>query len=84
MLHLAQSNVGHGYRLGDEHLESSSAKRPKGTGDSSSAGAISVSDRQGANHILGCIKHSSEVVVIPLYLVKMQPHFEYCVHFWAP
>lgn len=37
---------------------------------------------------LGCIKHSSaswsKSVVIPLYLMMMQPHFEYCVHFWAP
>jgi len=64
--------------------EQLSREGPGGAGDSSSAGASSVSGSQGAKHILGCIKHSSEVVVIPLYLVKMQPHFEYCVHFWAP
>lgn len=61
--------------------EQLSREGPGGAGDSSSAGAISVSDRQGAYHILGCIKHSSEVVVIPLYLVKIHPHFEYCAHF---
>lgn len=35
---------------------------------------------------MGCIKHSkaswAKKVILPLYLVVVQPHLEYCVQFW--
>ena len=41
-----------------------------------------------ANCILGCIKHSlsswSKEVILPLYLVLVWSHLEYCFQLWAP
>jgi len=73
----------------DTWLGSSSAGRDLGgTGGSSSAGAINVLGSQGANSMLGCSKHStarwSKEVILPLHLVLVQPHLEYCEQFWAP
>jgi len=43
---------------------------------------------KSANHVLGCTKHSitgqSKDGIVPLYLVLVRPHLEYCVHLWAP
>lgn len=35
----------------------------------------------GINHSIG--SQSGEVIVL-LYSVHLQPHFKYCVQFWAP
>ncbi|KAK4816555.1 hypothetical protein QYF61_017945 [Mycteria americana] len=78
------------YKLGEERLEISPAERDLGVLVDSRP---NVSEQcalaaKRANHILGCIKHSitsrSKEVIIPLYLVMLQPHLECCVQFWAP
>lgn len=39
------------------------------------------------NHILGCIKHSTEIqseeLILPLYLALQQPHLDYCMQIWS-
>lgn len=37
-----------------------------------------------AKHALGCIVTRSRDVIIPLYLVLVMSHLEYCIHFWSP
>lgn len=41
-----------------------------------------------AKFILGCIKHcivcQSKEVILPLYLLLVWSHLEYCIQFWAP
>ncbi|PKU27677.1 rna-directed dna polymerase from mobile element jockey-like [Limosa lapponica baueri] len=90
ILHLGLSNAIHKYRLGEEWLKSSPAERDLGV---LVASRLNMSQQcalaaKRANCILGCIKHSitswSKEAIIPLYLVVVQPHLEYCVHFWAP
>lgn len=39
------------------------------------------------NHILGCIKHSTEIqseeLILPLHLALQQPHLDYCMQIWS-
>jgi len=43
---------------------------------------------QGASCVFECIKHRiarrSKEVLLLLYLLLAQPHFAYCLQFWAP
>ncbi|KAK4816061.1 hypothetical protein QYF61_011069 [Mycteria americana] len=79
VLHLGQGNPWFQYRLGDEGIESSPAKR---TWRRQCALAA-----QKANCILGCIKRTvasrSREVILPLYSALLRPHLEHCVQLWS-
>lgn len=71
-------------------VENSSAERDLGALDDSSL----IISQQGAlvaekaNHVLGCIKHStvkwSKEVNLLLYLALVWPPLVYCIQFWVP
>ena len=90
LLHLGQGNIHYQYKLGDERIERSPAKKRPGDTGGWEAGhepACALAARK-ANRILGCIKRSmasmARKVIMPLYSVLVRLHLEYCIHMWSP
>ncbi|KAK4831760.1 hypothetical protein QYF61_018958 [Mycteria americana] len=90
VLHLGQGNPNHGYRLGDEWIESSPAEKDLEVlvDEKLSKSWRCVLAAQKANRILGCFKRSvasrSRDMILPLCSALVRPHLEYCVQLWGP
>jgi len=90
VLHRGRGTPCYQYRLGDEGVESSPAKKDLRVVVDEK---LYMSHQSGlgahkANHILGCIKSSmasrSREVILPLYSTLVRPHLESCIQLWRP
>ncbi|GAB0187955.1 cAMP-dependent protein kinase inhibitor alpha [Grus japonensis] len=83
VLHMGQGNPKHGYRLGDEWIESSPEEKELG---------VLVDEKlnmtQKANCILDCIKTSmtirSREGIRPLYSTLVRPDLDCGIKLWGP
>ena len=82
ILHLGQGNIQYQYKLGDERIEHSPAKKDLGVlvdGKLDMSWHCALAAKK-VNHILGCLKRSvvSRVreVILPLFSALVRPHLE--------
>ncbi|PKU42520.1 reverse hypothetical protein [Limosa lapponica baueri] len=90
ILYLGHGNPKHKYRLGDEWIERSSEEKNLGVlvDEKQITSQQCVLVAQKAKCVLCCVKRSmacrSREVILPLYVVLLRPHLEYCIQLWCP
>ena len=86
ILHLCQGNPHYQYKLGNERIECSPAKKNLGILVDVMSQKWALTAQKG-NQILNCIKRSagnrSREVILHPYSLLVRPHLEYCVQ-WSP
>ncbi|CAM5146598.1 unnamed protein product [Natator depressus] len=90
VLHLGRNNQLHTYKMGNDCLGKSTAKRDLGVIVDHKLDTSQQSNTvaKKANIVMGCISRSvvskTREVILPLYSALIRPQLEYCVQFWAP